>query len=327
MTGQINDDYETEAKANELYSLIKDSNDEYVIPENYMGKFTGDPIEVIYYYDTNMVDLLVYFYRNDSLESLAPTVHQQVLVGQRYATEAANIPNYRVVNILGDENGIVNRDVTEVTYFYDTSEGVEQGTVTVHHIATDTCRDLVEPTVRTLDYNTSYETEPLSNIPEGYRYKSRTDNYFGIVNEDNNSIDVYYYYDRIKTRITVKYIDSDTNKSIEDNMNIYVNLGDRYVTKELVNVPKGYKLKSKPINASGIANEERIEVVYKYVKDGSSNTDNPNNTSNSNKGVKGANEKNPNTGDFIGKYFIIGIISIVGILTTLIIVKKNKKNK
>ena len=327
LQGKINDPYETEAKADTLYSLVKNSNDEYVLPSNYKGKFTSEPIEVTYYYDTNMVDLVVYFYRNDTTESLAPTVYSKVKAGQRYLTEAANIPSYRVVNILGDEEGIINRDVTEVTYFYDapTSNPSEQGQgiVTVHHIATDTCRDLVEPTVRILDYNTAYETEQLTNIPEGYRYKSRTDNYFGVINEENNSVDVYYYYDRIKSRITVKYIDSDTNKSIEDNMNIYVNLGQNYVTKELINVPKGYVLKSKPVNASGIANEERIEVVYKYVKDGSNSAGSGNN--NSNKGVKGASEKNPNTGDFIGKYFIIGIISIVGIVAALLIVKKNKK--
>ena len=327
LQGKINDPYETEAKADTLYSLVKNSNDEYVLPSNYKGKFTSEPIEVTYYYDTNMVDLVVYFYRNDTTESLAPTVYSKVKAGQRYLTEAANIPSYRVVNILGDEEGIINRDVTEVTYFYDapTSNPSEQGQgiVTVHHIATDTCRDLVEPTVRILDYNTAYETEQLTNIPEGYRYKSRTDNYFGVINEENNSVDVYYYYDRIKSRITVKYIDSDTNKSIEDNMNIYVNLGQNYVTKELINVPKGYVLKSKPVNASGIANEERIEVVYKYVKDGSNSAGSGNN--NSNKGVKGASEKNPNTGDFIGKYFIIGIISIVGIIAALLIVKKNKK--
>ena len=47
----------------------------------------------------------------------------------------------------------------------------------------------------------------------------------------------------------------------------------------------------------------------------------------SKKDVKGASERNPNTGDFIGKYFIIGIISIVGIVGALLIVKKRKNKK
>ena len=348
LQGKINDDYETEAKANELYSLVKDGNDEYIIPDNYRGKFTREPIEVIYYYDVNMVELVVNFFKNDTEESVAPSIYSQHLLGYRYAVEALNIPNYKLVNVLGNESGILNRELTEVTYYYDTDDTntgdephVLQGTVTVHHIATDTCRDLVPPITRTLDYNTSYETEVLSDIPSGYRYKSRTDNYFGVVDEEHNAIDVYYYYDRIKSRVTVKYIDSDTNEEIEDRMNIYVNLGERYVTKELVYVPTGYKLLSKPVNAVGTANEERIEVIYKYIKDGSGingesdNPDNPNrpsnpnnpSNSNSNKGVKGASEKSPKTGDFIGKYFIIGIISIVGILGALLIVKKIKNTK
>jgi len=341
LQGKINDSYETEAKADALYSLIKDSNDEYVLPSNYKGKFTREPIEVTYYYDVNKVDLVVNYFKVDTEEALAPSLYNQYLVGYSYFVEALDIPNYRVVNVLGDESGKLNRELTEVTYYYDTDDNQEpqptgQGTVTVHHVANDTCRELVPPIRRTLDYNTSYTTEVLTDIPEGYRYGIRTDNYFGIVTEENNSIDVYYYYDRIKSHITVKYIDADTNEEIADRMNIYVNLGSRYESKESKYIPKGYKLSYKPVNATGIANEERIEVVYKYVKtnDGTSGgtsnsnkTSNPNDSNNPDKAVKGADEKSPNTGDFIGKYFIIGIISIIGILTAIIIVKKLKKAK
>lgn len=346
LQGKINDTYETEAHADELYSLVKDSNDEYILPSNYKGKFTRDPIEVIYYYDFNKVELIVNYFKLDTEEPLAPSIYNQYLVGYEYFVQALDIPNYRVVNVLGDEQGKLNREVTEVTYYYDTDDEpappTGQGTVTVHHVANDTCRELVPPIRRTLDYNTAYTTEVLADIPEGYRYRSRSVNHFGIITEENNSVDVYYYYDRIKSHITVKYVDIDTNEEIADRMNIYVNLGKRYETKESKYIPEGYVFKSKTSNASGTANEESIEVVYKYTKTKGSNTDNtsnsnknsnsnktsnPNDSSNSNKAVKGANEKSPNTGDFIGKYIIIGIISIIGIITAIMIVKKLKKAK
>ena len=311
LTGDIGSSYTTIPKTSKLYSLNKDSNDEYILPDNYIGKFTSNPIEVIYYYNINKVDLIVNYKEEDTDITLADSLLESYDLFTEYVTKAINIKYYKVSSVIGNESGVLEDEETEVTYLYSK---LDMSNLIVKYIDSDTKEDLVDPIEKEIEIDSYYETEELKDVPVGYRLSSKTDNYKGLAQDEN--IEVIYYYDRIKSKITARYIDFKTQKDIADNIEIEVNLGEKYITSELENIPDGYKLREIPSNASGIANSEKIEVLYYYEK--------LNNISNSNKDVKGASEV-PKTLDNIIKYVILFCISIIGLLG-FVKIKKGLKN-
>ena len=306
LTGKIGEDYVTEARGNSLYTLAKDSNGDYIVPENYKGKYTVEPKEVIYYYDYNMVKLKINFYKNNTDIKVADSIEEAYVLGSKYITKALDIEHYKVVGVLGQETGNLMNDLTEVTYFYD---GTETGKIEVNYIDMDT-GDKVAPTAtKIIPINTRYETDKLEIDPFGYEYSHSEGDVVGTISEADEKVVVTYFYKRIKSNITTRYLDPETKKDITEKDIQVVNIGDRYETHELDNIPKGYKLKEVPDNASGIADKKDIEVVYYYEK------------------IKEVKEEQeipdvPNTLDNSFKYVILGFTSIIGLIISYKIKKK-----
>ena len=290
-------------KANNLYVIAKDSNGDYIIPENYKGEFDVEPIEVNYYYEYNNVILRVNFYKQDTEESLADSIESVYSYGSRYLTQALDIEHYTVTGVVGQESGILSDDLTEVTYFYNNAA---TGIVEVNFLDEVTGEPVANQVEKVVPINVRYETEKLATDPQGYEYSHSDGPEVGVIEEEDARVVVTYYYSRIKSTITTRYLDPETKEDITDKDIQEVNLGERYETHELENVPKGYKLKERPSNASGIAGERNIEVVYYYEKI---------------KEVKDDIE-NPDTNDNITMYLVLGLVSLTGLLTSSKIKRK-----
>ena len=306
LTGRINSIYETEAKIDGLYTLAKDSNGDYIVPANSTGKYTVEPIEVTYYYDYNMVKLIVNFYKQDTEEPVANSIESVYSYGSRYLTQALDIEHYTVTGVVGQESGILSDDLTEVTYFYNNAA---TGIVKVNFLDEVTGEPVANQVEKVVPINVRYETEKLATDPQGYEYSHSDGPEVGVIEEEDARVVVTYYYSRIKSTITTRYLDPETKKDITEKDIQVVNIGDRYETHELDNIPKGYKLKEVPGNASGVANTRNIEVIYYYEKI---------------KEVKDEEEipDVPNTLDNSFKYVILGFTSIIGLIISYKIKKK-----
>ncbi|MDO4282543.1 MAG: MucBP domain-containing protein [Clostridia bacterium] len=142
--------------------------------------------------------------------------------------------------------------------------------------------------------NENYEFDKWIVIKNGIEMKEEPSKY--IVEEDT----VFYaLFKKTPARVIVKYIDEEENEIIpSEEINGYV--GDSYSTekKEI----EGYKIIAIPSNKVGTMKEKEIEVIYVYSK------------------------ILVDTSDInIGKYIIISLIAIIGVIVGLIIIKKNKR--
>lgn len=303
LTGRIESKYITEAKITELYNLAKDTNDEYILPLNANGVYTLDPIEVIYYYEPNLVRVKTNFYLKDSNISLADSVVSTVILGSDYNTTPAEIPHYTVVDVLGVTSGVALDELTEVTYFY---ENTSTGTVIIKYVDEETNEEISKQKIKVLMLGEEYTTSKLNITPRGYRYSHSSDNTTGYIMEADKEITVYYYYSKIKPVVTTRYVDYKTNKDISEKVIEEYNYDDEYTTHELEEVPKEYKLKEVPSNYKGIADREEIEVIYYYIK-----TE-----------VKDEEEV-PNTNDNIIDYLVLILMSGTGLIITYKLKQKN----
>ena len=257
LSGLITTSYETEPTLNELYSLIKNEYGEYILPNNYKGKFDSNITVVTYYYEQNNVNLKVNYYKENTTIELAPSKVERKLLGSNYKTNPINIEFYELVKVVGEEEGTLNEENTEVTYMYEETFDVN---LKVKYLEKDTDKVLSEEINKTLKKHDKYETEE-KNI-DTYRLVSKTGNYKG--KAEKAEIEVIYYYEKIKSRINIKYIDKETNKDLVEPIIKIVDIKTMYETEEK-NI-EGYTLISNTDNINGKANDEEIEVIYYYEK-------------------------------------------------------------
>ncbi len=168
-----------------------------------------------------------------------------------------NIEFYELVKVIGEEEGTLNKENTEVTYMYEETYDVN---LKVKYIEKETEKELSDSVNKTLKRHDSYETE--AKKIENYKLVDKTSNYKG--KAENQEIEVIYYYEKIKSNITVRYIDQETNKDLISIVNKQVDINSIYTTdKEVIN---GYEFVKIEGIASGIALDEEIEVIYYYKK-------------------------------------------------------------
>ena len=195
--GDASDTYTAMPIISNLYSLIKDNDGNYIMPNNYTGRFEDATGDVIFYYKENDVELNVHYYLENSEKELAPTLVERKQLGSSYSTEPVDIEFYRVSRVLGDERGILSQNRTEVTYFYQEVPS----TITVKHLDINTLREVAPTETKTVGANEQYETSVSSEIPVNYRYVSSTNNTNDIARSEN--IEVIYYYDVIPFNVSV----------------------------------------------------------------------------------------------------------------------------
>ena len=106
----------------------------------------------------------------------------------------------------------------------------------------------------------NYETE--AKEIENYKLVDKTSNYKG--KAENQEIEVIYYYEKIKSKITTRYIEKETNKEIIEPIIKEVDINSIYTTER--KGFEGYKLIENTDNINGLAEELEIEVIYYYEK-------------------------------------------------------------
>ena len=211
LTGQISTSYTTEPNVTELYSLAQE-NGEDILPDNMEGIYTVEPITVIYYYTENQVALRINYYKDGTSEELLPTSETTAPIGSVYATSAEVIPHYSVSRVLGKESGVLNKDLTEVTYMYVEDENAK---VVVKYVDKDTNEAIAPQVVMSLPYNEEYTTNNDVTIPSNYRYAYSTPNTTG--RAEQALTEVIYYYEKIPFNISVY---KKINRLVINNVNI-----------------------------------------------------------------------------------------------------------
>ena len=198
ITGQISTTYRTEPQVTELYRLAQE-NGEDILPDNMEGVFTLEPQTVIYYYTENQVALRINYYKDGTSEELVPTLETTAPVGSMYSTTAEVIPRYTVSRVLGKESGVLNKDLTEVTYMYVEDENAK---VIVRYVDRNTNEDIAPQVVMSYAYDAEYTTDNDVTIPAKYRYVGSTPNTSG--RAEQALTEVIYYYEVIPFNIGVE---------------------------------------------------------------------------------------------------------------------------
>ena len=246
ISGKVDTNYETTSKEIDNYQLVKDS-------KNTTGKYTVEPIEVIYYYLPKTKVIVNYIDKN--YNNILETVTINGLLGDEYTTIAKNIERYCLIELPEKTEGTMTRQDIIVNYYY---VHVSAGVIEKHiDIATG---EILESTVHEGNEGDSYEIG--SKQFEGYILdeNSLPDNNKGKMKQD--VIEVIYYY-KYPTKVVVKYIDKITEKEIETQETKTGFENDEYKTEE--KEIADYKLFEKPRNAEGIMTKKEIEVIYYYT--------------------------------------------------------------
>ena len=197
ITGEYGTKYSVLPIDSKLYTLIKNKKGEYVFPDNYEGTFKNENQEVIFYYTPRTVKLLVSYYEEGTTNKLSETTIKEYVLGSKYIAKALNIKHYELSSVLGEEEGFINEEEVEVTYFY---KALTKSKITVIYKNVEDGTE-IEKKEFEVDPGSYYDTEGLSEIPEGYELKSIDGEPNGIAEYEN--IVVTYNYGKIKVKVEV----------------------------------------------------------------------------------------------------------------------------
>ena len=245
-TGKVEEDYITDAKVIEGYTLVGDSG-------NTTGKLTIAPITVTFYYLQNTSVEVNHIDKNtgDVLEK----VTVDGLVGDKYTANAKNIENYVLVERPRVETVTMGKDKITLNYYYV-------------HVSAGVIEKHVDLITGDILYNATHE----GNEGDAYDIREKTFEGYDLVREKLpanargtmtiNPIEVTYYY-KYRSTVIAEYIDAITNKKLASDVTINGHETDNYVTerKEF----NGYKLVEVPANSEGKMTKEPIKVTYRYV--------------------------------------------------------------
>ena len=245
-TGKVEEDYITDAKVIEGYTLVGDSG-------NTTGKLTIAPITVTFYYLQNTSVEVNHIDKNtgDILEK----VTVDGLVGDKYTASGKNIENYVLVERPRVETVTMGKDKITLNYYYV-------------HVSAGVIEKHIDDITGDILYNTTHE----GNEGDAYYIREKTFEGYDLVREklpanargtmEINPIEVVYYY-KYRSVVTAEYIDTITNRKLANDIVINGHEADSYVTerKEF----NGYKLVEVPANSEGRMTKEPIKVIYRYV--------------------------------------------------------------
>ena len=250
--GNVGDEYNIESRNIENYAV-----DENLIPDNKHGYMTEEPIEVIYYY-RYLTPITVEYIDRETGEKLIDDINTTGYEGENYVTEEKTFPDYKLVEIPTNKEGILTKDPVVVKYYY----AHDSAGVIVHYIDEQTNKEIAEKVVIPGQEGDPYET--IAKTIENYELNSEKypTNNKGKMTKD--LIEVYYYYTP-KAQVIIEYIDKETGERIEEVIK------DGYVGDEYHSNPKYFDLyqiieEEIPENKDGVMKKETITVRYYYHK-------------------------------------------------------------
>ncbi len=265
-TEKVFEDEEKEYNYGEEYKTNKiiDENSYYEY-YSHTGEETGtvnSDIEVIYYYKLKTGKLIVHHYLEGTTTKLVDDEIKELEYGKSYKSNLSDKidKKYKFVEVNGEESGIIEDKIIEITYYY----AIKTGTVTVHHYIEGTTTKLADDVIKGYNYGENYSTEISSKINEYYELASIDGTPNGTFEEDLEII--YYYKLKIGTITVHHYIEGTTTKLGEDEI-IKLEYGNIYTTNKLSNLDNNYEYSKVIGNEFGtVTGDEEITYYYKLKK-------------------------------------------------------------
>ena len=240
-------------------------------PEEMTGEYTTEAQELVYYYAKNTNVVVKYLEKDNTPEDntdnvkLAEEVEIPGYEGLEYNVDdkKLKIEGYTLVSNSGNLSGKMERDGTEVIYYY-----AKNTTVTVKYVERDNvANELAEEQIISGYEGLSYDTSDKKLSIEGYTLVGNSENVSGIMTEEG--ITVTYYYAK-NTNVIVKYLEKDDTASDTDNKELIPDIKiSGYVGKDYETEQKqlsGYTFVEVKGETTGTMTEDQIVVVYYYAQ-------------------------------------------------------------
>lgn len=249
-----NKTYEEEAKeAPNGYKLVSDKKQTITLDSD-------NKVLTFYYEKRNDMSYIVRYVElvgNDEVEILDSKTVTNKKYNETYEEEAKIAPNgYKLVS---DKKQTITLDSdNKVLKFY--YEKRNDMSYTVRYIDCDTNESIIsDKVVKNKTYNE--EIEEFAEYPYGYNLVSENVQKFKL---DSDGKVITFYYNKIKVKYVVRYLEEETNLEILPSIKKEGNLIDK-VTEEAKNI-KGYDLVSDDKVTIELNKEEVSEIIFYYKK-------------------------------------------------------------
>lgn len=216
-----------------------------------MGELKVEPQFVTYVYQRIQSTVTVRHIDGDG-NVIAPPETKTGVYGGAYETQAAQIENYRVKEIIGQAGGTYGEQSITVEYIY---EELPMGTVTIYYVDVDG-EKLREPIILQDYVGKKYTSEALTF--DNYVLKSVPINANGEFEE--GSFDVTYVYEKYLGKVTVYHQDIWGNQLAEPDI-IEGPCGTEYIT--IRKAIDNYELTETSGDLSGYI--EEVDKVVRYI--------------------------------------------------------------
>ncbi len=246
-TGKVGENYRTDAKEIEGYTLVENSG-------NTTGQLEVEPLTVIYYYLKNTRATVQYI--DITTGEILDERTDEGLVGDEFVTETKTFENYILVQEPEEKTVNMTKEEIVLKYYY-------------LHISAGVIEQHIDVISGDILYNGTHE----GNEGDEYNIPSKEFTGYDLVeerlplnSEGTMTVDpitvTYYYIHRAK--VTTQYIDKATGEKITVDTEEEGHEGDYYTTEE--KEFDGYKLIQVPENSNGTMTKEDIVVKYYYIK-------------------------------------------------------------
>ena len=249
-----NKTYEEEAKeAPNGYKLVSDKKQTITLDSD-------NKVLTFYYQKRNDMSYIVRYVElvgNNEVELLDSKTVTNKTYNKTYEEEAKEAPNgYKLVS---DKKQTITLDSDgKVLKFY--YEKRNDMSYTVRYIDYDTNESIIsDKVVENKIYNE--EIEEFAEYPYGYNLVSENVQRFKL---DSDGKVITFYYNKIKAKYVVRYLEEETNLEILPSIKKEGNLIDK-VTEEAKNI-KGYDLVSDDKVTIELNKEEVSEIIFYYKK-------------------------------------------------------------
>ncbi len=208
-------------------------------------------------YDMSYTVRYVELVGNDEVELLDSKTVTNKTYNKTYEEEAKEAPNgYKLVS---DKKQTITLDSDNkvLTFYYQKRNDMSY---IVRYIDYDTNESIIsDKVVENKTYNE--EIEEFSEYPYGYNLVSENVQKFKL---DSDGKVITFYYNKIKAKYVVRYLEEETNLEILPSIKKEGNLIDK-VTEEAKNI-KGYDLVSDDKVTIELNKEEVSEIIFYYKK-------------------------------------------------------------
>ncbi len=244
-----NETYETEAKAFENYTLVEQ-------PDNPVITAGRENITITYGYKKNSPGVEVKYVDKYTREEIYETIIKTGVVGEEFEVEEKEKEGYEIVSKPEDKKVIMTEEKITITYEYAL---VSNLTVSYIDLTHDNVK-LTDDDVIKLKQGDTYTTAPKTI--DGYTLVEEPED--RTVTMGREDIEVVYGYKKNSPGVEVKYIDKYEGTEIATKVTKTGVVGEEFTAEE--KTIEGYIIETKPENETVIMGEDKITLVYEYVK-------------------------------------------------------------